>query len=200
MDMSLLSVTLILFLIMDPLGNISSFLSLVKGMDPNRLWKVVLREMLIALFFMYLFAFLGDLLLDVLKVSEITVRISSALILFLTAIKIIFPSTDSLRANLTPGEPFIVPLAIPLIAGPSLLATIMLFAHMEPNIGVLFASITIAWLCAMLILLGSRFLEKHLGSNGLIACERLMGMLLVMLAIQRFMEGIHKFVVVHCLT
>jgi multiple antibiotic resistance protein len=150
--------------------------------------------MLIALAAMVAFNFLGEFIFQVLDINETTIRIASGVILFLVAIKILFPSVDSLRANLPPGEPFITPLAIPLIAGPSLLATIMLFARLEPSQPLMLSAIFISWFMAVaVLLLGSR-LQKVLGTNGLMACERLMGMVLVMLAIQRFAEGLQHFV------
>lgn len=150
--------------------------------------------MLIALAAMVIFCFLGEYIFYVLDISETTVKLASGAILFLVAIKILFPSIDSLRANLPSGEPFITPLAIPLVAGPSLLATIMLFARLEPSQLTMLTAILIAWLLAVtVLLLGSR-LQKIVGSNGLMACERLMAMVLVMLAIQRFAEGMHQFV------
>lgn len=197
MDISLFSITLILFLIMDPLGNISAFLSLVKEIEPQKVRWIVLREMVIALILMIVFNFLGEHIMEILNLTVTTVQLSSALILFLTAIKILFPATNSLRANLPSGEPFLVPLAIPLIAGPSLLATIMLFAALEPKVSVMLEAIIIAWAAAMCILFLARSLQKSLGNMGLMACERLMGMILVMLSIQRFMEGLHQFVSDH---
>ena len=198
MDLTLLTVTVILFLIMDPIGNISSYLTLMKDIPPSRARWILLREMLIALAFMILFNFIGEWLLDLLQVSEVTIRLASATILFLTAIKILFPATNSLRANLPDGEPFIIPLAVPLIAGPSLLATIMLFAQLSDSIPTMLTGIFIAWFIALIILLASKQLHHWLKDNGLYACERLTGMLLVMLAIQRFMEGLHQFICVHC--
>lgn len=195
--MSLLSVTLVLFLIMDPVGNISSYLSLVKEISPSRQRIVLIREMGIALIAMLAFNFLGEFIFYFLEVSETTVRLASGVILFLIAIKILFPSTNGLRSNLPKGEPFIVPLAIPLIAGPSLLATIMLYAHLEPSQPIMLEAILIAWLCAFIVLLFAPFLHRMLGNNGLIACEKLMGMVLVIMAIQRFMEGIQLFIATH---
>lgn len=192
--MSLFSITLILFLIMDPLGNVSSFLSLVREIEPRKVKWIVCREMLIALALMVVFNFLGEYLLQILGVSLITVKLSSALILFLTAIKIIFPATNSLRANLPSGEPFIVPLAVPLIAGPSLLATVMLFAAIEPSVPKMLEAIFLSWAAAISVLFFARHFQRFLGNMGLMACERLMGMVLVMLSIQRFMEGLHQFV------
>jgi multiple antibiotic resistance protein len=192
--MHLFTIALILFLIMDPVGNISSFLGLVKDVPAKQRRKIVIREMLIALAAMLLFNFIGEAIFRILDVSETTVRLASAVILFLVAIKILFPSIDSLRANLPTGEPFITPLAIPLTAGPSLLATIMLFASLEPSVLLMVTAILIAWAAAVLVLLSGARLQKLLTPNGLMACERLMAMVLIMIAIQRFLEGIQLFV------
>lgn len=192
--MNLFTLTVILFLIMDPVGNISSFLTMTKEIPASRRRKILIREMLIALAAMLLFNFIGEFIFSVLEISETTLRLASGVILFLVAIKILFPSIDSLRANLPAGEPFITPLAIPLISGPSLLATVMLFAHLEPSQTKMLSAIFIAWIMAVIVLLSSDKLQRLLGSNGLAAAERLMGMVLVMLAIQRFLEGLAQFV------
>lgn len=189
----LLSLVIILFLIMDPIGNVSVYLNLVQGIPPKRVRVVLMREMLIALGFMVGFALLGEVLFSILQVSDITVMLSSGAILFLTAVKILFPTTNSLRANIPAGEPFIIPLAVPLIAGPSTLATIMLFSKIG-SLEWMLGGIIIAWIMSIGVLFAAPFLQKYLKNSGLMACERLMGMLLVMLAIQRFMEGIHYFV------
>ncbi len=191
--MSFLTLTLILFLIIDPVGNIASYLSLTKNLENNRRWKFLTKEMLIALGLMIVFNYLGEVIFDVLKVSEVSVKISAGLILFLFALQVLFPTLNSIRQNLPKGEPFIIPLAMPLIAGPSLLATIMLFAHVEESQLVMLGAIFVAWLGAFIILALSRFLFKFLGNNGLMACEKLMGMVLILLAIQRFMDGIKQF-------
>jgi len=192
--MNLFTLTIILFLIMDPIGNISSFLSLLKDLPKQKRRKIIIREMLIALAAMLTFNFLGEYIFYVLEISDTTVKLASGVILFLVAVKILFPSIDSLRANLPAGEPFITPLAIPLIAGPSLLATVMLFARLEPSQTTMLSAIFISWALAIsILLLGSR-LQRVISSNGLMACERLMGMVLIMLAIQRFAEGLQQFV------
>jgi multiple antibiotic resistance protein len=191
--MTLFSIVLILFLIMDPVGNVGSYLQMVNDLPLKRRKWIVLREMLIALAFMILFNYIGEFIFDLLGLSETTLRLSSGFILFLVAIKILFPTHDSLRLNLPKEEPFIIPLAIPLIAGPSLLATIMLFARLEPSQLIMVGAIFIAWLAAVAVLLLAEPLQKILGKNGLVACERLMGMVLVLLAVQRFLEGIILF-------
>lgn len=191
--MTLLNISLILFLIMDPVGNISSYLFMTKDLDPKRHHLIIFREMLIALAVMIGFHFLGDYLFKFLNLSEVTVRLSSGLILFLIAIKILFPAPTSLRANLPKGEPFIFPLAIPLIAGPGLMATIMLFSNLETHEPMMLAAIFIAWLASAVILYFSSPIYRLLGHNGLMACERLIGMVLVLISVQRFLEGILVF-------
>lgn len=194
MEIPLFTLIVILFLIMDPIGNVSSFLEMVKDLPAKRVRWVVIREMLIALAFMLAFNFLGEFIFDVLQLDDPTVQMASAFILFLTAIKILFPASNSLRANLPEGEPFVIPLAVPLIAGPSLLATIMLLAHLETSISTMLIAIFLAWLAAVIVLLFAKQLQRVLGFNGLMAGERLTGMLLVMLAIQRGMEGVQEFI------
>lgn len=191
--MSLFSIAVVLFLIMDPMGNISSFLSLTKDLEPKKQHRVIVREMLIALAVMIFFNYLGEFIFAILELSETTVRISSGVILFLIAIKILFMAPDSLRANLPKGEPYVFPIAIPLIAGPGLLATIMLYAHLEPYQSVMIVAILLAWAASAAILYFANPIKKYLGPNGLMAAERLVGMVLVLISIQRFLEGILLF-------
>lgn len=191
--MTLASLALIFFLIMDPFGNINSFIDQLKGKNRSEYKKVVLREMLFAGAVMLVFALIGEWLLQFLQLGVPTVYISSGAILFLTAFQILFPSSKSLRNNLPKEPPYIIPLAIPLIAGPSLLATIMLFSHEEEFFFVLLA-MTIAWCLGLLILVFSHEIRSVLGENGLLAAERLMGMILILLAIQRVAEGVILFI------
>ena len=196
--MDFLSITILLYLIMDPIGNISSFLKLIGQVPPERQRWVTIREMLIALLAMLLFFVFGEFLMYILEISQPTLRVGSGVILFLIAIKILFTSKTSLRANLPNEEPFIVPLAIPLIAGPAILASIMRFANMNTNHYEMTAAIVTAWAAAVATLFMSKPLLKAFGRNGLLACERLMGMILVMLSVQRLLEGIKQFIAVYC--
>lgn len=191
--MCFLNMALILFLIMDPVGNINPYLSLTDHLDPKRHRAIILREMLVALFVMIGFNYLGIYLFDLLGFSETTVRISSGVILFLIAIKILFTSSDSLRAHLPDGEPRIFPIAIPLIAGPGLMATIMLYASIDLYEPFMLTAILSAWLATACILYFARPIRRLLGVNGLMAAERLIGMVLVLVAIQRFLEGVLLF-------
>jgi len=201
--MTLFTITLILFLIMDPIGNISSFLSQLQDLPHARQRWVILREMGFALAAMVIFYLIGETIFNFLNISEVTLRISSGVILFIVALQILFSNFSSIRANLPKGHPFVIPLAIPLIAGPTLLATIMLYAHLSTDMSPIFwglelptilLAIIVSWLAALVVLMFSTELQRLLGDNGLVACEKLMGMILILLAIQRFMEGIKLFV------
>lgn len=191
--MTLFNIALILFLIMDPLGNITSYLYMTKELDPKRHNFIIFREMLIALVAIVAFYFIGDYLIDFLNLSEAAVILSSGLLLFLIALKILFPSQTSLRANLPKGEPFIFPLAIPLIAGPGLMATIMLFSSIDSYRPMMLPAIAITWLASVTILFYSKAIKRVLGTNGLVAAERVIGMVLVLVAVQRVLEGVMAF-------
>lgn len=192
--MTLFSIALVLFLIMDPVGNIGSFISQLSSYTTKEKYWVIFREMSIALAIMLLFNFIGEYIFAVLQISETVVRLTSGAILFLMALQILYPSINSLRANLPKEKPFLTPLAIPLIAGPCLLATIMLYAHMEDSQAIMLYAIVIAWAAALVIILLSSQIQRLVGNSGLYASERLMGMILVMIGIQRFMEGVQLFI------
>lgn len=192
--MSLFTLAVTLFLIMDPIGNVSTFLTLVQGVPPKRRLLLLTREMAIVLAMMVLFYFIGEAVFSVLDLAQSTVSMMTGIVLFIAAILILFPTVNSPRANLPAGEPFITPLAIPFLAGPSLLASILLFSHITPYSYEMLVAIFCAWAAAFLVLLAAPTIKRFLGENGLMAAERLMAMVLVMLAIQRFLEGVQLFV------
>jgi MarC family membrane protein len=192
---TLISAFLLLFLVIDPIGNVPFFLAAMKQVEPKRQNRVILRELLVAYAAMVIFLFAGRFVLNSLQISEPALTISGGVVLFLIALRMVFPASDgNVRENVH-GEPFIVPLAIPYVAGPSVLATELLFMSREPHrwpewLG----AVTLAWLAtAVILLLGSR-LRRVLGERGLLALERLMGMVLVALAVQMFLSGIERFV------
>jgi multiple antibiotic resistance protein len=191
--MTLFNITVTLFLIMDPIGNLSAYLSMVKELEPKRQIWIIVREMLMVLAIMIGFNYLAEFIFSFLDLSETTVRLASGVILFLIAIKILFTASDSPRANLPKGESSIFPLAIPLIAGPALVATIMLYAHLEPTQSIMIHAIMIAWFLSILTFFFAKPIKRVLGVNGLTACERLIGMVLVLVAVQRFLEGLLLF-------
>ncbi len=193
--MDILSAATMLFLIMDPLGNLPIVLSILKHIDPKRRRIVLVRELLFALLILMLFLFAGQSIMDFLHVQPETLSISGGIILFIIAIKMIFPSAGSITGLAAGEEPFIVPLATPLIAGPTVIATLLLLSSQNPSqLWELSAAVMLAWGGTFVILLFNGFFHKILGERGLKAIERLMGLLLVMISTQMFLDGIKAYV------
>lgn len=180
-----------LVFVMDPLGNIPVFLSALKDIPAKRQQQIILRELFIALIVLFIFLFVGKQLLVFLGLSQESIRISGAIVLFLIAIRMIFPQKGGIMGDSTDGEPFIVPLAIPCVAGPSTLAVLMLLANSgDSRLLDWVIALVGAWLVSSVILLGSTRLSKLLGHRGLTAIERLMGMILVMMSVQMMLDGL----------
>ena len=193
--MTLLSAAVLLFFVMDPLGNVPLFLSALRHVDPARHRRVIVRELLIALAILVVFLFTGGLLLNLLHVSPPALTTAGGVILLLIALRMIFPTpTATLREEVL-DEPFVVPLAIPYTAGPSALATELLLMSQEPRRWPEWlAAVFIAWLATAVILYFSSNLRRVLGDRGLTAMERLMGMLLITVAVEMIMSGIGEYV------
>jgi multiple antibiotic resistance protein len=191
--MLIASLSFSLFLLLDPVGNIPVFLAHLKGLSPKRQRQIIFRELLIALAVIYLFMFLGQPLLHILNIDHHSVFISGGVILFIIALKMIFPKDDENHLSKTTKEPFIVPLAIPLVAGPAILASLILYSAQVPSLAILSLAIIIAWGLSVVILLFSSNLSQLLGIRGILACERLMGLILTLIAVQMFFNGIHQF-------
>lgn len=195
--MSLVSAIITLFLIMDPIGNIPFFLSALKNVREERRLKVIFRELLIAFGVMLVFLFAGQSLLDILHVRQESISIAGGIVLFLISLKMVFPPEKSASEEPTSSEdsePFIVPLAIPFVAGPSILATILLFQRKgDLDLWSLVLATACAWAASTVILLLAPALAKLLGKRGLTALERLMGMLVVMIAVQMFVDGLAEY-------
>ena len=189
MWLEIISTTLVFFLIMDPLGNVPLFMSVLKSVPPERHLRVIGRELLIAYFILLIYLFAGRYILDFLGLSQEAISISGGIILFLIALRMIFPTSKGVFGDPMEGEPLIVPLAIPAIAGPSSLAVLMLMTTTQAMLP-LFIAISAAWLGTAIILLTSAPLHRVLGRRGLTAVERLMGMLLVMMAVQMMINAI----------
>ena len=192
--MTLYSATLTLRLVMDPLGNIPMFLSILNSVNPNRRKLIILRETFIAFIILVIFLFFGKYILEGMHISEPTLSVAGGIILFLIAIRMIFPHENNGRSPKQVGEPFIVPLAVPFVAGPSTMTVVMLLANQQPNHLMLwFFALTIAWLACTIILVFAENLRKILGERGLVAIERLMGMILTTMAVQMFLTGVKQF-------
>jgi MarC family membrane protein len=179
---------------MDPVGNIPIFLSLLRPVDPKRRTKIILRESLIAFAILTLFLFCGKAILRSLNISEEALGIAGGIILFLIAIKMLFPIKQNKATEQALGEPFIVPMAIPLLAGPSSIATVILFASQAPHrMGQWFIALAVASLLATLLLLVAVPLQRLLGVKIIAALERLMGMILTTIAVQMFLTGLRTY-------
>lgn len=190
MSPSFLSNVFLLLLLLDPLGNVPFLISLLKGCPPEHRQRIVLREGLIAGAVLLLFFFLGDWILAALHLSQPALEIAGGLILFLIALRMVFPTSSSeMEADLEGGL-LIVPLAIPMIAGPAALATVLLFARKAEQPLPVVAAIVAAVLLNTVILLSAGRIAKLFGKAGLAAMERLMGLALTAMAVQMLISGL----------
>ncbi|CAN7195510.1 MarC family protein [Pseudoduganella sp. LjRoot289] len=186
---------ILLLLVTDPFGNVPLFATALAPVPPARRPKVVFRECMIAFVVLLLFMFFGRHFLEALQLSEASLRIAGSVILLLIAIRMIFPHPDGVLGRSEGGEPFIVPLAIPALAGPSALATVLLFSR-ESTGEVLIhvaalAAVVLVWLA---VFLGAERLQKVLGPQVMTAFERLMGLILAAMSIEMLLGGIREFV------
>lgn len=191
--MNLYTAAFTLFLIMNPLGNIPVFINTLKHVKPKRQLYIIIREALFALAILLVFLLAGHPILRGLQVSESALSVAGGIILFIIAIRLIFP-TATITDRKPKGEPFLVPLAIPLFAGPATMAMLMLMSSQQTDhLGKTFIALLIAWFASSSVLLASTSLSKFLGERGLIAIERLMGMLLTTISVQMLLSGIATF-------
>jgi multiple antibiotic resistance protein len=193
--MTIYSAAITLILVMDPVGNIPVFLSILSPIETARRARIVLRESFIAFLILTAFLFGGKHILDSLNITEPALGIAGGIILFLIAIKMIFPPEETgtpRERNLS--EPFIVPLAIPLVAGPSAIALVTLLGTQQPHhvLNSFLALIIASCVCTIILLFATK-LRKLLGTKGLIAMERLMGMVLTTAAVQMFLNGLQAY-------
>ena len=192
--MTITAAALLLFFILDPLGNIPVFLSLLKELPPQRQRKVLVRELLIALGVLMLFLWAGKYALEVMHLRQESVSIAGGIVLFLIGLRMIFPTAEGVMGDVPGGEPFIVPLAIPMIAGPSGMAAVMLLGSQQPDrMGDWMLALTLAWGATAVILFCATWLKKWLGMRALTALERLMGMVIVAISVQMLLDGISSY-------
>ena len=189
MGYTFVSATILLLLITDPFGNIPIFANALKQVAPERRAFVIVRENLIAFSILLLFMFVGEGFLKLMNLSGVSLQLAGGVVLFLIALRMIFPPPESGNVQLA-GEPLIVPLAIPSIAGPSALATVMLLTSQAPErrlewVGALTVTIVVG---AIVLLLAER-IQRLLGERFVIAIERLMGLILVAVAVEMLVRG-----------
>ena len=191
--MTITSAIFLLFLIMDPFANVPIFLGLLKNIPAQRRRIIIIRELLIALFVLLLFMFSGQYILQLLQISESSLGVAGGVVLFLISLKMIFSGSEDIFTNTPEGEPLVVPLAIPLIAGPSAIAAVILIMANDPNRWVDWGiALVMAWSLVGLILIFSEKFSRHISQKAFVAIERLMGILLTIIAVDMILDGIKK--------
>lgn len=194
-----ISDTILLFIILDPIGLALILPSLLKSVPEERRKKVIAREMFFALALLLLFFFLGNEIVGVLGLEKSTLNISGAIVLFLIALGMVFPSLAALTTASSPSgesqtEPFIVPIALPMVVGPSSISVVMINGAQNPADSFMFMGcICVAWIVSLLVVLVSPSLLKKLGRRGSLALERIIGILLVLISVQMFVDGIAEY-------
>ena len=191
--MTFSSAFILIFLVLDPLGNIPMFLFVLQNIAPERRKAIIIRESIFALIVLTIFLFAGRYILEALRVSESALGIAGGVILMFIAIRMIFTSSGEVFKVETEGEPLVFPLAIPLTAGPAAMTTVILIMGKDPSRWLdWFGALFCAWLVSSIILYYSTFFNRIFGRRGLLACERLMGMLLTAVAVQMFIDGLRQ--------
>ncbi|AYQ37229.1 MULTISPECIES: MarC family protein [Burkholderia] len=197
MEYTFMSATVLLVLITDPLGNIPLFISAMRDVPRERRVKLILREVGIAFVILLFFMLVGDRFLRMMSLTDLSLRLGGGIVLFLIALRMIFPHPDGALGNdpRAGGEPFIVPLAIPALAGPSALATVMLLTSQGPGkmlewVGALTVTMIV---CAVTLVLAER-IQQWIGERTVAAFERLMGLVLVAISVEMMLGGIRAFV------
>lgn len=192
---SVFSAALLLFFVMDPFGNAPLAISLLRDVEKSRRRFVLMRELLIALGVLVFFLFFGEYMLRFMGLQQESVSIAGGIVLGVIGLRMIFPSKEGVMGRQVGGEPFIVPLAIPLIAGPSAMAMVIVMAKSNPGaMGMWFGALLLAWTATAVVMMASPLLLRVLRERGLTAIERLMGMVLIMLAVQMVINGISALV------
>ncbi len=188
-----LSSVITLCLVMDPFGNIPLFISALKKVAPERRKAVLIRELVIALAISVAFLFLGKWFLRMFGIHSFSMSIAGGIILFIISMKLVFNNNDEPHTNPKEEEPFIVPLAIPLVAGPAVLSIIMILSAQQPNKLLTLSALLTASIINSAVLMLSFPISNLLGKKGLVAIERLTGMILVLMSVDMVMGGISEF-------
>lgn len=190
-DAGFLTIAAAIFFVLNATGQIPLFLAMLARFDQKRQIKIIIRELIFALAILILFTFFGDAILRILGISRPIIAIAGGVLLFLISLTMIFPKTVSEGGEkaLT-HEPMIIPLAIPVITGPGAITTVMLYAHETGSAFLVAGAAFAAWVPSLIILLLGSYIKQILGEKGLVAVERLGGMLVCLIGIQMFTSGI----------
>lgn len=181
------------FLVTNPIGNVPMILALLKNYSFERQRVILLREGIFSLCIALFFQYFGEVFLGALNVQDYALTLCGGILLFLLALSMIFPKHQQANASQPQQEPFIVPIATPLLAGPGVLSIIMLTAKQQNDNVLLSSSILIAWAGVITVLIAAPYLQRLLGRRGLVALEQIMGLLLSMMAMEMIVKGITLF-------
>ena len=191
--MEIFGIAALIFLVTDPFGNIAIFIAALKNVPEKRRLRVAARELLFALALLLLFLTFGDKVLSALGLSREATAIAGGIIVFVIAMRLIFPGPQGVLGDVPDGEPMLVPLATPAVAGPSALAVLMTLRNThDVPLWELYVSVLLAWAATAFILLQASLLQRFLGPRGLTAVERLMGMLLIMLSVDMLLDNLQS--------
>ena len=191
--MTVLAAILLLVIIMDPIGNVPVFLSILKNIPMERRKIIIIRELIIAFLILMFFMFVGRFLLQLLQIAQSSLGIAGGIILFIIAIRMIFPGTKPMFSHDEEAEPLVVPLAVPMLAGPSAIAAVILPMAQEPHRWLDWTlAVFVASLISGIILVSSESLGRKLGNRALTAIERLMGIFLIMISVDFVLDGIKQ--------
>jgi MarC family membrane protein len=189
------SAAVLLLLVIDPFGNVPVVVAALMHVPPARRPRVVLRECVVAYIVLLVFMLGGRTFLKWMQLSEVSLAIAGGIILFLIALRMVFRHPEGIFGDAPDAEPFIVPLAVPAIAGPSALAAVMLMASRDPaHLPAWIGALTAAMIVATIVMLAAHKLQRVLGERGMMAVERLMGLVLTAIAVQMLLDGVGAFV------
>ena len=197
MDHSFVSALILLLLVLDPLGSLPIFIPILREVPRERRARVALREVSLAFCVLLAFMFFGETFLRVMHLSERSLEVAGGVILLMVAIRMIFSSQGESVYGVAPGrEPFIFPLAVPLLAGPSAMATVLLLASRQPDrITEWLGALTAAMAVSGIVLLAADRIRKLLGHSMVSALEKLMGLVLTAIAVEMILAGLKRYFV-----
>lgn len=193
--MTLISMAVLLFFVLDPIGNIPIFLSALRSVPEERRRAIILRECGLAYALLVLFILVGKPFLALLHLSSVSLGIAGGVVLFLIALKMIFPTKEPIFGVHAEGEPLLFPLAVPTVAGPSAMATVLLLVSANPaGFWGCLGALTVAMGCSTVLLLFSGKIARVAGERVMVAAERLMGLILTAIAVEMLLGGVREFV------
>jgi MarC family membrane protein len=194
MDHTFASAFILLLLVLDPFGSLPIFISVLRNVAPERRRWVAMREVALAFGVLLLFMLTGEAFLRLMHLSERSLEVAGGVILLMISIRMIFASGESIYAADAEREPFIFPLAVPLMAGPSAMATVLLLASRQPDLLMEWiGALTGAMVVSGLVLLSADRIRRFLGDSVVSALEKLMGLVLTAISVEMILAGLKRY-------